>query len=333
MNNINSTIYKDYSATYVSSSLDLIKHCLFLGLSISCVYYFKNSFVSLLTCPFLSLMLLRTFMIFHDCGHNSYTPNRKLNYLIGSFLGTCLMTPYSWNSKHYMHHLTNGNIENQYNYRWSETVQYTVKEYNELNSGYKFVYRFFRDPIIFFSFIPFIQFFILDRFSIFYSNGYNYTTQQTFIDWFINNTGIALQQYIYYKYSIILHYNISLYLAAVIGFILFHSQHTFNPAYIKNNSEWNLKESGLEGSSFIKIPLWLKYFTMGIEYHHIHHFMTRIPGYNLQGCHEFISKNTKMFDNIVVLSMIDVWNNIFLTLYEESSEKYVSFTEIENKMN
>jgi omega-6 fatty acid desaturase (delta-12 desaturase) len=170
------------------------------------------------------------------------------------------------------------------------------------------------------------------RLYIFYSNGYNYTTQQKYIDCIINTAGIIAQQYFYYKYSIIVHYNIALYFAAVIGFILFHSQHTFNPAYVKENSEWNITESGLEGSSFIQVPSCLKYFTMGIEYHHIHHCMTRIPGYNLQKCHEFISQNTKMFDNIIVLSMKDVWHNIFLTLYDESSGKYIGFTELENKI-
>ena len=332
MNNINLTIYNNYSATYSSSALDLFKNCFFLGLSIFGVNYFKNSIVSLLTIPALSLMLLRSFMIFHDCGHNSYTPNSKLNYLIGTLLGTFLLSPYSWNSKHYLHHLANGNIENKYSYRWSETVQYTVKQYTELNPRYQLLYRFFRDPLLFFTLVPFFQFFIMARLYIFYPNGYNYTTQKTYIDCIINTVGIIVQQYIYYKYSIIVHYNIALYLTAIIGFILFHNQHTFNPAYIKKNSEWSIKESGLEGSSFITVPRCLKYFTMGIEYHHIHHCMTRIPGYNLQECHEYMSKNTKMFDNIVVLSMKDVWHNIFLTLYDESSGKYIGFTELENKI-
>jgi omega-6 fatty acid desaturase (delta-12 desaturase) len=271
-------------------------------------------------------------MIFHDCGHNSYTPNSKLNYVIGTLLGTFLLSPYSWNSKHYLHHLANGNIENKYSYRWSETVQYTVKQYTELNPRYQLLYRFFRDPLLFFTLVPFFQFFIMARLYIFYPNGYNYTTQKTYIDCIINTVGIIVQQYIYYKYSIIVHYNIALYLTAIIGFILFHNQHTFNPAYIKKNSEWSIKESGLEGSSFITIPGCLKYFTMGIEYHHIHHCMTRIPGYNLQECHEYILQNTKMFDNIIVLSMKDVWYNIFLTLYDESSGKYIGFTELENKI-
>jgi omega-6 fatty acid desaturase (delta-12 desaturase) len=295
------------------------------------VYYFRESIFSFLTVPILTLMLLRTFLIFHDCGHNSYTPNRNLNYAIGSAIGSFVMTPFSWNSKHFMHHLSNGNIENPYKYQWSETIDYTVLQYKNLHPGYKILYRIFKDPFIFFTMIPFFNFFILNRITILLSNGYNYASRETCIDWAINNILLTIQQYIYYKYSIFVHYNIAFYFTTVIGFILFHNQHTFNPAYIKNNKEWTLRESGLEGSSFIIIPPWLKYFTMGIEYHHIHHCMTRIPGYHLQVCNDYIKENSRMIENVVILSMKDVFNNLFLTLYDESTGRYVSFNEIKKK--
>lgn len=328
---INSTIYKNYSASYWSAATDFLFHCFCFGFSMYGVYCFRESILSVITIPLLTLMLLRTFLIFHDCGHNSYTPNRNLNYAIGSACGSFVMTPFSWNSKHFMHHLANGNIENSFKYQWSETIDYTVSQYNKLHPGYKMLYRIYRDPLIFFTIFPFFNFFILNRLTILLSNGYNYANRETRIDWYINNVCLIIQQYIYYKYSIFIHYNIAFYFTTVIGFILFHNQHTFNPAYIKNNSEWSLRESGLEGSSFIMIPRWIKYFTMGIEYHHIHHCMTRIPGYYLQCCNDYIAKNTRMLENVVVLSMKDVFNNLFLTLYDESSGRYVGFADSEKK--
>jgi len=328
---INSTIYKKHSSSYWSAAADFLFHCFCFGSSMYGVYCFRESILSIITVPLLTLMLLRTFLIFHDCGHNSYTPNRNLNFIIGSACGSFLMTPFSWNSKHFMHHLSNGNIENPFKYQWSETIDYTVDQYNKLHPGYKMLYRIYRGPLIFFTVVPFFNFFILNRLTILLSNGYNYASRETCVDWVINNTCLAIQQYIYYKYSIFIHYNIAFYFTCVIGFILFHNQHTFNPAYIKNNSEWTLRESGLEGSSFIMIPRLLKYFTMGIEYHHIHHCMTRIPGYNLQECNDYIAKNTRMLENVVVLSMKDVFNNLFLTLYDEASEKFVSFSYSEKK--
>ena len=51
---------------------------------------------------------------------------------------------------------------------------------------------------------------------------------------------------------------------------------------MKKCEEWKQKDSGIHGSSFIQIPFFFKYFFMGIEYHHIHHMNSKIPGYNLQ---------------------------------------------------
>jgi 1-acyl-sn-glycerol-3-phosphate acyltransferase len=115
--------------------------------------------------------------------------------------------------------------------------------------------------------------------------------------------------------------------------MLFHNQHTFNPPYIVNNKNWNMKNSGLLGSSFIQIPYLLKYFSGGIEYHHIHHINAKIPGYNLQKYHEEVISKSNLFDNVVKLSMSDCYNNLKLRLYSEKNNKYIRLDEVENYKN
>jgi omega-6 fatty acid desaturase (delta-12 desaturase) len=185
-----------------------------------------------------------------------------------------------------------------------------------------------REPFIYFLFFPLIQNFIIFRFSIFEKNGYNYSSLQKYIDWVINNIGIIIQQYLLYKYSIITHYNIAHYLSCILTLILFHSQHTFNPPYVVDNESWNLQDSSIKGSSFIEIPKYLKYFTMGIEYHYIHHYAIRIPGYNLQKYHEIFK--ISMQQEVIKLSIKDLFKNLALTLYDTENSKFVSFYEIEN---
>ena len=107
-----------------------------------------------------------------------------------------------------------------------------------------------------------------------------------------------------------------------IGFMLFQNQHTYNPGYICDNNKWNKKDSGLKGSSFIQIPKYLQYFTMGIEYHHIHHMNSKIPGYNLKKYH---NEKYKDHEGITKLSMKDCYDNLWLTLYDEETKKYISF--------
>ena len=91
-----------------------------------------------------------------------------------------------------------------------------------------------------------------------------------------------------------------------------------------------MKNSGLLGSSFIQVPKYLKYFTCGIEYHHIHHINAKIPGYNLQKYHEEVISKSNLFDNVVKLSMNDCYNNLQLRLYDEKNNKYIRLDEVEN---
>jgi omega-6 fatty acid desaturase (delta-12 desaturase) len=146
-----------------------------------------------------------------------------------------------------------------------------------------------------------------------------------FIEQIINNIGIGFLFYKLYNYSIIYHYLISIMISSSIGIMLFHSQHTFNPPYIVNNETYNQRDSGLLGSSFIQIPYVLKYFTGGIEYHHIHHMNSKIPNYNLQYYHEEVVSKSDIFDDIVKLSITECYNNLWLVLYDEDKKKYITF--------
>ena len=98
-----------------------------------------------------------------------------------------------------------------------------------------------------------------------------------------------------------------------------------------NSENWSQRNSGLVGSSFIQIPWYLKYFFSGIEYHHIHHMNSKIPGYNLQKYHEEVVSKSNMFDNIVTLSMSDCYNNLWLFLYDEDTNRYITFHEYDSQ--
>jgi len=57
-------------------------------------------------------MLVRLFIIYHDCGHGSYFKSRKLRDVMGLFIGVLTFTPYySWSNNHHIHHETAGNLD------------------------------------------------------------------------------------------------------------------------------------------------------------------------------------------------------------------------------
>jgi omega-6 fatty acid desaturase (delta-12 desaturase) len=149
----------------------------------------------------------------------------------------------------------------------------------------------------------------------------------------INNIGSFILCWILYKNGILYHYIISSYIGFLVNFLLFFNQHIYNPPYVVGNKEWTQRNSGLLGSSFIQIPYLLKYFTMGIEYHHIHHMNSKIPGYNIQKYHDEVVSKSNMFGNVVNLSMIDCYNNLWLVLYDDDNKKYITFAEANKEIS
>jgi len=329
------SLFNKYKPSYYEACKDLVKHSIGYSCSLFGLWYFKDSYLSMITIPILGIMNVRTFIIFHDCGHNSYTPSKKLNYVLGSILGIFVFTPVSWSYSHHRHHLTAGNKENELNDPQNETVLSTFTEYRDLKYK-RHVYRIIMHPLIFFTLIPSFKFFILNRGNKLFDKYLNKICQRNtkliLYDTLFNNSGLFLLLVSMNQYGLLYHYLYSCMCSWSIGFILFHNQHTFNPPYVVTDKKWNKKDSGLRGSSFIQIPSYLKYFTAGIEYHHIHHMNATIPGYNIQKLHEEISSTTNELDNIIKLSINDCYHNLWYSLYDEDNNKYISFAEAELKI-
>jgi len=57
-------------------------------------------------------LLVRIFIIQHDCGHGSFFKSRQANDYLGSVCGVLTLTPYYyWRKSHAIHHASAGNLE------------------------------------------------------------------------------------------------------------------------------------------------------------------------------------------------------------------------------
>ena len=71
--------------------------------------------------------LIRIFIIFHDCGHGSFSRSAKMNRIIGIISGAMAFTPYDmWTDKHRIHHATVGNLDKR---GTGDVWTLTVEEY------------------------------------------------------------------------------------------------------------------------------------------------------------------------------------------------------------
>jgi acyl-lipid omega-6 desaturase (Delta-12 desaturase) len=82
-------------------------------------------------------------------------------------------------------------------------------------------------------------------------------------------------------------------------------------------------EAGLLGSTYLLVPWYLKWSTLGIEYHHIHHLTTRIPCYKLQECHEEAS--SVLWETITVVDRKKAFAGYFNAIWDDKNKRFESF--------
>ena len=333
INKINeSELFNKYKSSYKSAFLDFSLHIFLFSSSFYLLWLFRNSWLSIFIIPFIAFMNNRTFVVFHDCCHQSYTPNKTLNYILSHITGMLVLTSPNWILDHHTHHLTNGNIENEQHYFFNETIILTKNQFLSKTKKQQIIHTVYKNPFVFFSVVPIIYFGFIQQFIYIikkykHPNSFTQTLFEITINHIVNNFTSLLYLLKIYEYGLLHHYIICFSISSSLAFMMFHNQHSFNPPYVVNNKEWTQRNSGLSGSSFIQLPNYLKYFYMGIEYHHIHHMNAKIPGYNLQKYHEEVVSKSNIFDNVVKLSMNDCYNNLWLVLYDEDKKKYITFEE------
>jgi acyl-lipid omega-6 desaturase (Delta-12 desaturase) len=80
----------------------------------------------------------------------------------------------------------------------------------------------------------------------------------------------------------------------------------------------------LEGSSYVKLPKILQWFTGNIGLHHVHHVRPSIPNYNLQQCHD----QTPALRAVPAITIDMSIRSLWLALYDEKEQKLVSFSSL-----
>ena len=110
-------------------------------------------------------------------------------------------------------------------------------------------------------------------------------------------------------------------IAGAIGVWLFYVQHQYEDVIWTRQEDWDYKTMALEGSSYMKFPRLLQWFSGNIGYHHIHHLSPMIPNYKLEKCH----KENPMFDQIKPLTFVPSLRTLSLRLWSEKAGRLISF--------
>jgi omega-6 fatty acid desaturase (delta-12 desaturase) len=117
-------------------------------------------------------------------------------------------------------------------------------------------------------------------------------------------------------------------LAGSVGIWLFYVQHQFEDAYWQNAADWSYADAALRGSSYLKLPGVLRFFTGSIGLHHVHHLNARIPNYNLQRAHEA----SPLFAAVPTLSFWDGLRAVRFKLWDEEAGRLVTFAQARHSL-
>jgi len=228
-----------------------------------------------------ALFLVRIFIFFHDCGHNSFFPSKRANKLVGFWMGVLTFTPGEhWWHSHAIHHATSGNLDKR---GTGDVEMLTLEEFIEARWPKQLGYRFFRNPLIMFGLGPIFMFLIMHRLP-FPKYGKKETMSVLWTNLAILALGTGMSLLIGFGTYLILQLLV-IWIAGAIGIWMFYVQHQFEETYWERNDEWNYVASALLGASFYKLPAMMQWFTGNIGFHHIHHLSPRIPNYNLAKAH------------------------------------------------
>ncbi|HMA43735.1 MAG TPA: fatty acid desaturase [Gemmatimonadales bacterium] len=266
-----------------------------------------------------AFLLVRLFIVQHDCGHGSFFRSPRVADIVGSAIGVLTLTPYHyWKKAHAMHHATSGNLEHR---GFGDIDTLTVSEYLALSRWGRFKYRLYRHPVVLFGVGAVLHFFVRHRIPTIVPRSW------TRARWSIFWTDVALAGFIVgmgllvgFRQFLMVHVPLMT-LSCSMGVWLFYVQHQFEPTYWEHDAQWAYNDAALVGSSYYRLPRVLQWATGNIGLHHVHHLSARIPNYRLQEALDSIPD----LQRVTTLTLRESLRCVRLALWDERERKLVRF--------
>jgi len=286
--------------------------------------HIQYGLVLLLAVPTAGL-LVRLFMIQHDCGHGSFFRNRLLNDWLGRAIGVLTLTHYDfWRRTHAAHHASSGNLDQR---GMGDIDTLTVDEYLSRSRLGRLRYRIYRHPLVMFGLGPAYLFVLQHRLPI----GLMRAGWQPWLSTMATNLAIVLAaagmiEAVGLVPFLLVHLPIML-IGASLGVWLFYVQHQFENTFWARAQAWSLHDAAVHGSSYYDLPIVLRWFTANIGIHHVHHLCSRIPFYRLPLAlrhHPDLAKTGR-------LTLAQSLSCVRLVLWDETAGRLISFRKLRSR--
>jgi acyl-lipid omega-6 desaturase (Delta-12 desaturase) len=264
-------------------------------------------------------LLVRLFMIQHDCGHGAFFGRRRLDDGLGHALGVLTLTPYGyWRRTHALHHAGSGNLARR---GLGEIETLTVREYRALGRWGRLRYRLYRHPLVMFGVGPLYLFVVQHRLPL----GLMRAGWGPWLSTMGTNAALivlaGLAMWLVGPVSVLLVHLPVVLLAATAGVWLFYVQHQFEETHWAAPEDWSAQHAALHGSSHYDLPAVLRWFTANIGVHHVHHLSSRIPFYRLPQ----VLRDHPELRSVGRITLGESLGAVRLSLWDEDARQMVGF--------
>lgn len=275
-----------------------------------------------------AFFLVRIFIIQHDCGHQSFLKNQKINNVIGFICSFFSTIPFKyWAKIHNYHHGHSGMLEVR---DIGDIPTLTAQEYYEKPWYGKLAYRILRFPLVTFVIAPTYYLLIANRAPFVTLENKKKMKVSQLINNIVIVAGYALLGYLLgWKEFFVVQLSI-VFVFGIIAFWFFYVQHQHEEAYKQWRVDWDYLVSAIKGSTYYKLPRVFQWLTGNIGIHHIHHLNSLIPNYNLERC---------MKENLILtkyVTVITFWKSLKLMTYklwDEKTQSMITFAEYQSLKN
>lgn len=269
-------------------------------------------------------LLVRIFIIQHDCGHGSFFASKRANVIVGQLCSVITLTPFTnWARQHSMHHSNWNNLDRRKGNDLYSTCL-TVREYKALTRWKRTLYRLPRHPLIANLLLPPLVFVVLYRLPF----GTPRTWKRERRSVWLTNAALAamfgtLVLLLGWQEVLLVHLPIMV-VASIVGVWLFSLQHRFETTRWTRRADWNPSDASIQGSSWFALPRALHWLTGNIGFHHIHHLNPRVPSYRLGAAHAAVQTLLP----VRPLGLLGGLRAPWLTLWDETSGQLVRFRDV-----
>jgi omega-6 fatty acid desaturase (delta-12 desaturase) len=274
-----------------------------------------------LLCSLLAaLLMMRTFITFHDYMHRAILVRSRIAHILFSVYSALALTPpRSWKKSHNFHH---GHVGQISSVSVGAFPMMTTQMWRDASRGERASYRIIRHPLTL----------LAGYFTIFFLNVTLLPLLQDpkhHWDSFLALAGHAALITVLWLiggfatvFFVVL---LPMTLASAMGSYLFYAQHSFKDMHILQGDDWSYPKASMESSSYLKLNKVMQWFTGNIGFHHIHHLNVRIPFYRLP---EAMAAIPELQSPVTTtLKPRDILDCFRCCLWDEDQQRVVSYGE------